>query len=255
MARDSQMHSLKARWLAGLAVIAIGLASGCGGGGSSPSPAAVDPTPAAATAPPVTTVTDTGETSFDPSALKDALAELALGVLSDSERDGLLLMREEEKLAGDVYRYLYERHGLAVFSNIASSEDTHTAAVKQLLDRYELADPAEGNTDGIFSNIDLQMLYDSLTARGTPSLLDGLYVGVLIEELDIFDLERLLGELDNNPDIALVYESLQKGSRNHLRAFYRQVLDNGGSYTPEYLSQAEFDAIVNSEVERGPSGS
>lgn len=254
MDRDSQEHTLKVRWLAGLAIAAIGLASGCGGGGSSSSAPAVDPTPSAATAPPVTTVTDTGETSFDPTALEDALAELALGTLTDAERDGLLLMREEEKLAGDVYRYLYERHGLPVFSNIASSEDTHTAAVKQLLDRYALADPAAGNADGVFANTEIQMLYDSLTARGTPSLLDGLYVGVLIEELDIFDLERLLAELDDNPDIALVYENLQKGSRNHLRAFYRQVLDSGGSYTPEYLSQDEFDAIVHSDVERGPAG-
>jgi hypothetical protein len=242
------------RWLSGLAIAAISIASGCGGGGSSSSPAAVDLASPAATAPPLTTVTDSGETSFDQTALQDALAALPLGELTDSERDGLLLMREEEKLAGDVYRYLYELHSLQVFSNIASSEDTHTVAVKQLLDRYSLADPAAGNADGVFSNVDVQMLYDSLTARGTPSLLDGLYVGVLIEELDIFDLERLLGELDDNPDIALVYENLQKGSRNHLRAFYRQVLDNGGSYTPEYLSQDEFDAIVNSDVERGPAG-
>lgn len=232
-------------------VVAMTTTTGCGGGSAS-SPQAVSATPAAATEPTVTLVTDAGETSFDESALSDALAELSLGELSDSERDGLLLMREEEKLAGDVYRFLYDLHQLQIFSNIAGSEDTHTAAVKQLLDRYTLADPAEGNADGLFTDTDLQMLYDSLTARGTPSLLDGLYVGVLIEELDIFDLSRLLTELDNNPDIALVYENLQKGSRNHLRAFYRQLLDNGGSYTPEYLSQNAFDDIVNSDVERGP---
>lgn len=254
MDRNLRVNSRPGRWLSGLAIAAISIASGCGGGGSSSSPAAVDLVPSAATAPPLTTVTDSGETTFDQTALQDALAALPLGVLTESERDGLLLMREEEKLAGDVYRYLYELHALQVFSNIARSEDTHTAAVKQLLDRYALADPAAGNADGVFANTEIQMLYDSLTARGTPSLLDGLYVGVLIEELDIFDLERLLGELDDNPDIALVYENLQKGSRNHLRAFYRQVLDNGGSYTPEYLSQDEFDAIVNSDVERGPAG-
>ena len=93
------------------------------------------------------------------------------------------------------------------------------AALQDALDRYSLTDPAAGNADGVFVNTDIQMLYDSLIARGTPSLLDGLYVGVLIEELDIFDLERLLGELDDNPDITLLYENLQKGSRNHLRAF------------------------------------
>ncbi|MDP5052489.1 MAG: DUF2202 domain-containing protein [Congregibacter sp.] len=243
---------MKKHWLSSLLIIAMTTASGCGGGSSS-SPAAVEATVPVATAAQVTLVNDAGETTVDQSALSDALSELSLGELSDNEREGLLLMREEEKLAGDVYRYLFNLHDLQIFSNIASSEDTHTAAVKQLLDRYLLVDPAQGNADGVFTNIDLQMLYDSLSARGTPSLLDGLYVGVLIEELDIVDLTRLLAELDDNPDITLVYESLQKGSRNHLRAFYRQLLDNDGSYTPEYLSQEEFNEIVNSEVERGPS--
>ncbi|WOJ94743.1 DUF2202 domain-containing protein [Congregibacter variabilis] len=242
---------MKKCWLISLLIFAMATANGCGGGSSS-SPETVPTIPSSVSEPTVTLVSDAGETSFDESALTDALAALSLGELSDSERDGLLLMREEEKLAGDVYRYLYDRHQLQIFSNIASSEDTHATAVKQLLDRYSLADPAEGNAVGIFTDTDLQMLYDSLTARGTPSLLDGLYVGVLIEELDIFDLSRLRAELDNNPDIALVYESLQKGSRNHLRAFYRQLLDNGGSYTPEYLSQNAFDDIINSELERGP---
>jgi len=44
---------------------------------------------------------------------------------------------------------------------------------------------------------------------------------------------------------------LLQGSRNHLRAYYQTLLNQGGSYTPQYLSQAEFDAIVNSAMERG----
>jgi hypothetical protein len=197
------------------------------------------------------TVTDDGDTSFDATALDNALAELPLDTLSEAERDGLLLMREEEKFAGDVYRYLYELWQKNIFDNIAASENTHTLAVKALLDRYELADPAVGKSPGEFSNLGLQVLYDTLTARGTPTLLDALYVGVLIEELDIADLERLKSELVANDDIRLVYDNLQKGSRNHLRAFYRQVLNSGGSYSPEYLSQAAFDEIVNSDTEQG----
>jgi hypothetical protein len=226
------------------------LITGCGGGSSS----TPDATPAQeqqqgpAT---VVTVTDDGNTSFDATALDNALAELSLDTLSEAERDGLLLMREEEKFAGDVYRYLYELWQKNIFDNIAASENTHTLAVKALLDRYELADPAVGKSPGEFSNLDLQVLYDTLTARGTPTLLDALYVGVLIEELDIADLERLKSELVANEDIRLVYDNLQKGSRNHLRAFYRQVLNSGGSYSPEYLSQAAFDEIVNSDTEQG----
>jgi hypothetical protein len=236
-------------YLSGPVLLLAFLLAGCGGSSSSgPAP---QPTPDT-TSPDVTVVSEDGETNFDESALESALSDLPMGDLSDAERDGLLLMREEEKLAGDVYRYLYELHDLRIFSNIAASEDTHTAAVKKLLDRYELQDPAAGNGAGVFTDMDMQMLYDSLSARGTPSLLDGLYVGVLIEELDIFDLDRLLSEVVGNDDIVLVYEALQKGSRNHLRSFYAQLVDRGGSYTPEYLSQEAFDTIVNSEIERGP---
>ncbi|MDP2030099.1 MAG: DUF2202 domain-containing protein [Thiobacillus sp.] len=48
----------------------------------------------------------------------------------------LLFMREEEKLARDVYLTLYETWGLAVFSNIASSEQSHMDALLKLLRTY-----------------------------------------------------------------------------------------------------------------------
>lgn len=54
----------------------------------------------------------------------------------------------------------------------------------------------------------------------------------------------------DNQDIKLVYDNLLKGSRNHLRSFYKTLLQQGGSYTAQYLTQAEFDAIVNSGMER-----
>lgn len=199
----------------------------------------------------VTDTDDDGNTDIDLTRLTEALDGLPIGALTDAELNDLLFMREEEKLAGDVYRALYDLHDLSMFENIASSEDSHTAAVKLLLDRYELADPADGRADGDFQNTDLQQLYDALVARGTASLLDALYVGAAIEELDIADLDNAIGRLDNNDDIALVYENLQKGSRNHLRAFYRQIVDAGGSYSPEYLSQEAFDDVVNSDFERG----
>jgi hypothetical protein len=50
----------------------------------------------------------------------------------------------------------------------------------------------------------------------------------------------------------MVYDNLLRGSRNHLRAFMKVLVQQGGSYVPQYISQAEFDAIVNSPVETGP---
>jgi len=115
-------------------------------------------------------------------------------------------MREEEKLAHDVYVTLYEQWGLPIFQNISQSEQAHTEAVKALLERYGVADPATG-TIGTFSNPELQSLYTDLIARGSQSLVEALKVGVAIEELDILDLQERLVQTDN-ADIQQVFNNL-----------------------------------------------
>ena len=62
---------------------------------------------------------------------------------TEEEIESLLYMREEEKLARDVYLTMYVKWKTHVFSNIADSEQMHTLAVKSLLDAYGLYDPAE----------------------------------------------------------------------------------------------------------------
>ncbi len=120
-----------------------------------------------------------------------------------------------------------------------------------LLKRYNISDPAANTGVGEFGISILQNLYDDLVASGSPNLTDALIVGVTVEELDIFDINLLESQLEGNADIALVYSNLKKGSRNHLRAFYSRLIDNNGTYSPQYLSQSEFDAIINSDMERG----
>jgi len=91
-------------------------------------------------------------------------------------------------------------------------------AVKTLLDRYDLEDPAAGTVVGVFTNATLQELYEQLIDEGSQSLADALRVGATIEEIDILDLEERIAQTDNR-DIELVYKNLMRGSRNHLRAF------------------------------------
>lgn len=86
--------------------------------------------------------------------------------LSEDEIAGLLFMREEEKLAHDVYQAMYALWGMPIFANIAESELTHTEAVKGLLNGYGIADPAESLPAGVFSDANLQALYDQLIAQG-----------------------------------------------------------------------------------------
>jgi len=163
--------------------------------------------------------------------------------LTEAEMQGLLWMREEEKLAGDVYRFLYDQWGSTVFSNIAESEDMHTDSVLALLTAYGIEDPANAEA-GQFSNPELQALYDQLTAQGSQSLEAAYMVGGAIEEIDILDLETRIAETDK-ADILLVYENLMAGSENHLRAFVRvyenQIRQN---YAHQYLTQERYDGII-----------
>ncbi len=75
-------------------------------------------------------------------------------------------------------------------------------------------------------------------------------VGATIEDLDIFDLQVATAATDSE-DIALVYANLEMGSRNHMRAFYRQLERNDVDHEPAYITQAEDDSIISSESERG----
>jgi len=170
--------------------------------------------------------------------------------LSPAELTSLPFMREEEKLARDVYITLYSKWGSTILSNISNSEQTHMDAVLMLLNKYGLADPVGSNPVGVFSNASLQNLYHQLVAQGTASLLNAYKVGATIEDLDIYDLTKALISVDNQ-DIRLVYNMLAKGSRNHMRSFYGNILNLGGTYIPQYITQAEFDAIINSPMETG----
>ncbi len=173
-----------------------------------------------------------------------ALQPATVTELTPEEADGLLYMREEEKLAYDVYVTLYEQWGLAIFDNIAKAEATHTASVKTLLDRYGLEDPVGDNTIGVFEDEHLQALYDQLVAQGSASLASALEVGAAIEEIDILDLQKDLA-LTDKADIQRVYQNLLNGSYNHLRAFVSTLeRQTGEDYTPQYLTQAAYEEII-----------
>lgn len=182
--------------------------------------------------------------------LQSQITSLPKEPLSTEELNSLAFMREEEKLARDVYIALHNKWGVNIFSNISNSEQTHMDALLMLLNKYSIADPVGSNGAGIYSNSTLQALYSQLVNQGNISVLDAYKVGATIEDLDIFDLKNALLQNDNQ-DIKLVYDMLTKGSRNHLRSFYKNILNAGGSYTPQYISQTEFDSIIGSAMETG----
>ena len=179
---------------------------------------------------------------------------ISTGELSQTELEGLSFMREEEKLARDVYLVLYDLWGLPLFQNIASSEQQHTDAVKGLLDLYGATDPVTDDTIGVFADDHLQDLYDQLVTKGNISLVDALEVGTAIEEIDILDLQEFLAETDN-PNIIIVYTNLLRGSYNHLSAFVSLYEgQTGESFEPSYMTLDGYNDAILSASSGGYGG-
>ena len=142
--------------------------------------------------------------------------------LTDSEKDNILYLYEEEKLAHDIYVEMYNAYGAFIFNNISESEQRHMDAVAKLISKYELDNSALNNEPGVFNNGIIQDEYDRLLEKGKQNLTSALEVGVEIEEMDIADIERMLEQTDKT-DIIRVLSNLLDGSNNHLEAFNTQL--------------------------------
>jgi hypothetical protein len=164
--------------------------------------------------------------------------------ISEEEKQGLIYMREEEKLARDVYLKMLEKYNARVFDNISGAEQRHMDFVKEMLDKFSVVDPVTNNDPGIFSNSDIAAQYIRLVEQGNISLIDALKAGAEIEDMDIADLNKHMSKVTNE-DIMKTYKYLKRGSENHLRAFMRNLDRRGGTYEPIYLSKTEFDDILN----------
>ena len=158
--------------------------------------------------------------------------------LTGAEEATLLFMREEEKLARDVYLKMYKKWGASIFNNIAKAEQNHMDALLKKIDSYGLEDSITPKT-GEFNDPELQALYYDLIKQGLQSYTSALEVGATIEDLDIMDIAVAIEETDKL-DMQTTYQSLLEGSKNHLRSFVNLL----GEYEPQYIDQDLYDAII-----------
>jgi len=168
------------------------------------------------------------------------------------EAADLAFVREEEKLARDVYRELAAIGG-EPFETIAESEETHMARVAELLEAHGVPDPTSGLGHGRFRDPSLGALYRDLVTAGKRDRASALAVGLEIEELDLHDLGAVQAR-SSQSDVRAALDELVRGSRNHLRAFYAQLSAAGGTYEAKHIEQALFMAIATSERETGRGG-
>lgn len=193
--------------------------------------------------------------------------------LDVGEETHLVFMREEEKLARDVYMKLQEMYpGEAIFVNIGTgSEQEHTDTIRNKLAQYGIADPNPDTNNlpdsiGVFTGTDygwyFEEKYEILVNWGAQSLVDGWYVGAFIEELDMVDIigcPKIIVETDNGigagecgmdytdkVDLKTMYGHLVSGSEDHLRAYVKNIENviGEGNYEAQVLSQEQVDAIL-----------
>ena len=194
-------------------------------------------------------------------------------VLDAAEETHLVFMREEEKLARDVYLTLAELYPQQkVFNTIATkSEQTHTDTMRDKLADYGIADPNPDANQlpemiGVFTGETyggyFLEKYTLLTDQGAISELDALYVGAFIEELDMHDIiacPQIIVAMDNGigeggcglnytDESALInaYSSLVDGSEKHLRTYVGRIeaVIGDGNYQAQYLTQEEVDILL-----------
>jgi hypothetical protein len=175
----------------------------------------------------------------------DTLAQVT--PLTTQEIEDLQFLREEEKLARDMYTHAYNLYGVNIFNNIASSEQRHTNSVLELMNRYEVEDIATA-TLGDFTDSELSQLYTALIARVETSEAEAYAVGATIEDLDIYDLD-LKATQSQNSELQNLYANLKCGSENHMRAFTKKLTALNLTYIPEYI-----DAVQYTEILAAPQG-
>ena len=174
-------------------------------------------------------------------------------VLDDEEIYHLKFIREEEKMARDVYRVLLGTWGNSIFANITESEQNHMDAVANLLAFYKIDDPVMSDETGAFTDELIGQIYSDLVERGSTSEIDALLVGAYIEEYDILDIWYAYDHTDEDR-IKKVYQNLYEGSYNHLDAFvhvYESVA--GATYEPDLLSDEEYDYVMSFETQANQS--
>jgi hypothetical protein len=142
--------------------------------------------------------------------------------LTQAEVTDLKFLREEEKLARDVYLYCYNKYQVSIFNSISQSEQTHMDSVLSLLNKYGITDSASTEI-GVFNNADLQLLYTNLTNQSNTSLIEALRVGATIEDLDINDIEQF-NLWFKKPYSFLYKPTLSKWSNLYSSIYFSRIL-------------------------------
>jgi len=170
-------------------------------------------------------------------------------VLTSDEQSFLFSLREDERVARDLYASFYDLYQQDYFNRVSHAESSHMKAVENLLSFYAVDYP-DSLTAGVFADEDDQNLYNVLLSKGGDSLVIALSSAAYLEEMNVSDYSQLMPNISNE-NISLVVSHLLKGSRNHLRLFTRLLAKEGITYEPVVLDSVSYNEIIQTPIEKG----
>jgi len=193
--------------------------------------------------------------------------------LSDDLKDSLAYMGNEERLAYDVYNYVYDyqlnnnSNEIKQFTNIASkSEIKHIQIVKDLVARYDINGADLNVTDintstltkdsditsvaGVYDIQEIQDLYTNLISLGQGTKEEALKVGCIVEVTDINDLSDYIeiATASNATDIVEAFNVLRDGSYKHYLAFDKGLKNIGIINGCDYSATDGNTTILTNKV-------
>lgn len=152
--------------------------------------------------------------------------------------EDILFLINEEKFARDIYQFASEKYQMQVFTNKITSEENHRTLLSGLLQDA----PDIPTAYGEFKDTLWLHAFMDFKARAAISLENAMLTGALIEEQDIFDLEKRK-LLTTDTAVIRIYDILISASEQHLRSFLKSIEAGGTPYVPQYLSAARVDQI------------
>ena len=196
---------------------------------------------------PVTRTANDGLTTFRVNNIWSVLQ--ATNPLTEDEVEFLYALREDEKLAADLYyTFGLEYPEARQFIKWYTAEETHIAAIEAVLEYYEIEFPAIGEI-GVFADADRQAYYNELVSNGI-TLLDAYMVAAALEEENIVIYTEVMENSSNN-NIILLLENLIESSWNHLKMLVNHIENEGGSYVPAIMDEDLFNEIIDSSYCQG----
>lgn len=170
-------------------------------------------------------------------------------IIPTSEKNAIIYNLEEKKLSHDLYVAFESKWDAQIFENIARTEQDHFNYLLKLTQELGIEVPATilSNEKGIYYNPNLQEEYNTMLASGSKSLIDALTIGAKMEEMDIVDLHKVM-DVTNETKVFLAYDRLYNTTRNHLRAFVRNLNAQGIDYSPVMLARDEYDKIIGETI-------